>query len=57
MLYQRDLINDDKIIRVPGVIDDISFLIFKKNVENISVEMNNNRVGLMQLICSETSCA
>ena len=57
MLSQCDYINDDKSIRVLRVIDDISFLIKDKNVENISVEMNNNEVGSMRLICLEKSCS
>ena len=40
---------EDKIIRVLGVINDISLKIIHIFVEKIGVKMNNFRVGLLQL--------
>ena len=53
MLSKRDFISEDKILRVLGLIDDMSLMFTDRNIENISVEIKNLRVGLLQLLCLE----
>ena len=40
-------------LRVLGIVDDISLTFIDKKFENLVDEVNNFRVGLLQLICLE----
>ena len=50
-----NFISEDKTIRVLGVINGISLMIFRRNFENISVEIMNLRVDCCSC-CLEKFC-
>ena len=39
------------VLRVLGVIDDISLMITNEDVENIGREINNLRIAILQVLC------
>ena len=53
VLSKFDFRSEDETLRVLGVVDGIAIMITDRNVENISVETNNLRIGLLQLLCVE----
>ena len=55
VLSKSDFISEDEVIRMLGVTDEKSLMIIDENVEDISVELNDLRVGLLQLLCLEKS--
>ena len=54
VLSKCDFKNKDYGIRVLRVIDDISLMVIDGENEDIVLEMNNLRVGTIQLFCLES---
>ena len=53
VLSEYDYMDEKIYSRVLGCIDDISIVFRDENLENFLGEVNNHRVGLLQLICLE----